>query len=120
MTHRPVQEILGNLDLSKLAQQVERSGPEPTVQRAARRCRRTRPSSAACTRTRGPGGEAPLSQALPSTDNDLTTGTIDASRSAEGEAKVVHICGSTRFAAEFARGLQRLTMQKDASLVSRS
>ena len=53
------------------------------------------------------GGDKPV---LPFSDHELMEDQ-QAPQSAEGEAKVITLCGSTRFEAEFAEVNQRLTME---------
>lgn len=93
MSTDAVQDILGNLDLSKLAQQV---GADPNeVQDAASK---VLPALLGGLRANAqdPGGEASLAQALAQHDNDLATGTIDATEvdPVDGEKVAAHIFGS--------------------------
>ncbi len=93
MSSDPIQDILGNLDVAKLAQQI---GADPAeVQQAAA------PVLSALlggvhANAQDPAGEASLAQALTQHQNDLATGTIDTTEvdPAEGQKVAAHIFGA--------------------------
>jgi hypothetical protein len=93
MSTDPVQEILGNLDLSTLAQQV---GADPAeVEQAAAK---VLPAllGGLHANAQDPAGEASLAQALTQHQDDLASGTIDTSQvdPADGAKVAAHIFGS--------------------------
>jgi hypothetical protein len=93
MSTDPVQEILGNLDLSRLAQQV---GADPNDVQAA--AAKVLPAllGGVHANAQDPGGAASLAQALAQHDDDLATGTIDTTAvdPADGQKVAAHIFGS--------------------------
>jgi hypothetical protein len=93
MSTDAVQDILGNLDLSRLAQQV---GADPNDVQAA--AAKVLPAllGGVHANAQDPGGEASLAQALSQHDDDLATGTIDTTQvdPADGEKVAAHIFGS--------------------------
>ena len=93
MSPDPLQDILGNLDLDRLAQQV---GADPAeVQQAAAK---VLPAllGGLHANAQSPGGEASLAQALTQHQNDLASGTIDTTQvdPVEGQKVAAHIFGS--------------------------
>ncbi len=93
MANDPIQDILGNLDLSTLAQQV---GADPAeVQDAAAK---VLPALLGGIQANAadPAGEASLAAALEQHQDDLASGTIDTSQvdPADGEKVAAHIFGS--------------------------
>jgi hypothetical protein len=93
MSTDPVQDILGNLDLNRLAQQV---GADPNDVQAA--ASKVLPAllGGVHANAQDPGGEASLAQALTQHDDDLATGTIDTTQvdPADGQKVAAHIFGS--------------------------
>ena len=93
MSSDPVQEILGNLDMSALAQQV---GADPGDVEAA--AAKVLPAllGGVQANAQDPGGEASLAAALSQHQDDLATGTIDTTQvdPVDGEKVAAHIFGS--------------------------
>jgi hypothetical protein len=93
MSGDPIQDILGNLDVSKLAQQV---GADPAeVERAAAPVL-TALLGGVHANAQDPAREASLTQALTQHQNDLASGTIDPTEvdPAEGQKVAAHIFGA--------------------------
>lgn len=93
MSTDPLQDILGNLDVARLAQQV---GADPAeVQQAAAT---VLPAllGGLHANAQDPAGEASLAQALTQHQNDLASGTIDTTQvdPVEGQKVAAHIFGS--------------------------
>jgi hypothetical protein len=93
MSSDPIQDILGNLDVAKLAQQV--GGDPAEVQQAAAA---VLPAlfGGVHANAQDPAGEASLAQALTQHQNDLASGTIDPTEvdPADGEKVAAHIFGA--------------------------
>jgi hypothetical protein len=93
MTTDPIQEILGNLDVNKLAQQV---GADPAEVRQATAAVLPALFGGVHANAQDPAGEASLAEALTQHQNDLASGTIDPTEvdPAEGQKVAAHIFGS--------------------------
>jgi hypothetical protein len=93
MSTDPVQEILDSLDLSRLAQQV---GADPAEVQTAAASVLPALFGGLHANAQDPAGEASLASALSQHQNDLASGTIDATEvdPAEGLKVAAHIFGS--------------------------
>jgi hypothetical protein len=95
MSADPVQDILGKIDLSRLAQQV---GADPNDVQAA--AAKVLPAllGGVHANAQDPGGEASLAQALAQHDDDLATGTIDTTAvdPVDGQKVAAHIFGANQ------------------------
>lgn len=93
MSSDPIQDILDNLDVAKLAQQV---GADPAEVQQAAAAVLPALFGGVHANAQDPGGEASLAQALTQHQNDLASGTIDTTEvdPADGQKVAAHIFGA--------------------------
>ncbi|MDX6360044.1 MAG: hypothetical protein QOH37_3098 [Nocardioidaceae bacterium] len=93
MSSDPIQDILGNLDVAKLAQQV---GADPAEVQQAAAAVLPALFGGVHANAQDPAGEASLAQALTQHQNGLASGTIDTTEvdPADGRKVAAHIFGA--------------------------